>query len=239
MTNKLGVVYVLMRSLALACLVVAFALPVHADRDPMQIYASWARDRPELRDGVPHAVWSIHLDNTWRLQRNCVEGLAARGVRAHRLAWTPTPAPDIVVVEHVTGGVEFVKRRENAPVAMACAMAERLPQWSALLRDHNIAKVEILSAYRREPAVSFHHMGLALDVTRLWDREDNVLDVERDWTASEQSTCRSATTPLERVVCAMHESELFTTVITPNYGRGHEDHLHLDIRPDDPWHYLR
>lgn len=216
----------------------AFVLPVRADRDPMQIYGDWARERPELREGVPHAVWSIRLDRTWRLERDCVDRLAALGVRAHRLEWTPTPAPDVVVVEHVRGGVDYVKRRRGAPVAMACAMAARLPQWSTLLRAHDVERVEILSAYRREPAVSFHHMGLALDVTRMWTASGEHV-VERDWVTSDEATCRSRTRPLERIVCAMHESELFNTLITPSYGRGHEDHLHVDIRPDDAWHYLR
>lgn len=223
---------------ACVALVAAFVLPVRADRDPMGIYTTWAHERPELREGVPHAIWSIHLDDTWRLERGCVERLASLGVRVHRLPWTPTPAPDVVVVEHVTGGVEYVKRREGAPVAMACAMAARLPRWSTLLREHDVERVELLSTYRREPAVSFHHMGLALDVTRAWT-SDGVLDVERDWTPSEEPTCRSTTTALERLVCSMAESGIFNTVITPNYGRGHDDHLHVDIRPDDPWHYLR
>ena len=216
----------------------AFVLPVRADRDPMQIYRSWAHQRPELRDGVPHAIWSIHLDDAWRLERGCVDRLASLGVRARRLPFTPTPAPDVVVIEEVTGGVEYVKRRQGAPVAMACAMAARLPRWSTVLREHDIERVEILSAYRREPAISFHHMGLALDVTRFWDSSGEH-DVERDWVVSEEATCRSSSRPLERLVCAMSESRIFSTVITPNYGRGHDDHLHVDIRPDDPWHYLR
>lgn len=219
-------------------LLVAFVVPARADRDPMQVYRTWAHERPELREGVPHAIWSIDLDAAWRLERGCVDRLAELGVDAHRLPWTPTPAPDIVIVERVTGGVEFVKRREGAPVAMACAMAARLPRWSALLRQHDVTKVEVLSAYRREPVVSFHHMGLALDVTRVWTATEEH-DVQRDWLVSEEATCSTNHEPLERLVCAMAESRIFNTVITPNYGRGHHDHLHVDIRPDDPWHYLR
>ena len=236
--SHLGMLHAEGVRVAVVLLVVAFVLPVRADRDPMQIFSAWARGRPELREGVPHAVWSIRLNETWRLERGCVERLEALGVQAHRLPWTPTPAPDIVVVERVTGGVEYSKKRTDAPLAMACALAARLPRWSASLREQGVHRVEVLSAYRRDPAVSFHHLGLALDVTRMWDDEQEHV-VERDWVVTDEPTCRATSRPLERIVCATNESRVFNTVITPSYGRGHADHLHVDIRPDDPWFYLR
>ncbi|MEM9073939.1 MAG: extensin family protein [Myxococcota bacterium] len=137
----------------------------------------------------------------------------------------------------------YRKRRDGAPMVVACALAERLPRLSALLREHDIRRVEVLSAYRREPAVSYHHMGLALDITA-FVRASDVLHVERDWPELRGPTC--STRPeddsgrvLHAVVCAMHRSQIFSTVITPSYGRGHDNHLHVDIRPGDTWRFLR
>jgi hypothetical protein len=41
------------------------------------------------------------------------------------------------------------------------------------------------------------------------------------------------------ITCRLAKSRAFSTVLTPNYNDGHRDHIHLDIRPDDPRVFLR
>ena len=41
------------------------------------------------------------------------------------------------------------------------------------------------------------------------------------------------------IACDLAKSQLFSSVLTPNYNAGHRDHFHLDLRPDDPRFFLR
>ena len=41
------------------------------------------------------------------------------------------------------------------------------------------------------------------------------------------------------MACALFESGVLSSVLTPNYNAGHRDHFHLDIRPDDPRSFIR
>ncbi len=187
------------------------------------------------------------------MRPGCVERLEGLGVAATRLPHPTTAGPDPVVIDGRVGGVTFQKKRRGAPFVIACALAERLPAFAATLRARGIDRVEVSSAYRREPSVSYHHLGLALDLTR-FDGPGVALEVERDWTLRPlASTCPprgheppaadagggDKGTALRRLACAFVDTGLFSTVLTPEYGRGHANHFHVDARPDDPWLFVR
>lgn len=228
--------------LGLACVLALCAAgvsaPLGADGGPSEAYERWRRHRPELRNGRPHAVWRFDEALRFPLRPGCPVTLAASGVRATRLPHPTTPAPEPVILEGTIGGVRFAKRRAGAPFVLACAMAARLPAFAAILREHGVTRVQVSSAYRREPAISYHHLGFAMDLTR-FERADGAWVVE-DWRPRPGPTCREDDTEgLRGLACALARSDLFSTVLTPEYGRGHDDHFHVDARPDDPWGYVR
>ncbi len=210
-------------------------------------FESWRQGRPELRGGVPYSAWRFDGRFRFQMRPGCVERLEGLGVAATRLPHPTTAGPDPVVIDGNIGGVTFQKKRRGAPFVIACALAERLPAFAATLRAHGIDRVEVSSAYRREPTVSYHHLGLALDLTQ-FDGPDVALEVERDWTLrpgamtcppSDDSPAADNGTALRRLACAFVDSGLFSTVLTPEYGRGHANHFHVDARPDDPWLFVR
>jgi hypothetical protein len=124
-------------------------------------------------------------------------------------------------------------------------MAARLPDLARVLARHGVRGVDVSSAVRDRPRISFHTMGLALDVPRLWT-DGGWLSVERHFEATpEHRTCEGPPprTPEGRtllsVACELHQTGRFSSVLTPHYNVGHRDHFHLDARPDDPRLYLR
>lgn len=210
--------------------------------------AGWAPTRPRYRVRKRLGTWLRHARVRWSVSPTgrCLAELAAGGVRARPLPYAPTPAPTPVIVESPIVGVVFHKRRRAAPLVVACDFARRLPAIARVLRAHGVARVEVSSAYRREPSTSFHHLGLGLDVTRFWSVDGDELSVLRDFeqtpghetcAAPASSSPRGAT--LRAIACEISATLLLSTVITPNYDAGHRDHFHLDARPDDPRVFVR
>jgi hypothetical protein len=203
----------------------------HRFRESYEGPAVW-----DVRDAV---VWSI------RPEAECLRALGARGVPWRPMAWTPTPVPAPVEIVGPVEGVTFEKKREGAPLFMSCELALRLPRLARALRTRGVSRVEVMSAYRREPLVSFHSSGLALDLSA-FDTERGSLSVEDHFFVTEDVATCDAPAPsswqaraLLEIACALARSNDWSTVLTPNYGRGHHDHFHLDARPGDARVFLR
>ena len=131
------------------------------------------------------------------------------------------------------------------PLIISCKLAARLPALMRVLKERGVLGVDILSAYRDHPRTSFHTMGLGLDLARFWT-STGWLSVLDDYAATpDQGTCTGPAPSgakarrLRAIACAISRSDLFSSVLTPNYNEGHRDHLHLDARPDDPRLFLR
>jgi len=134
--------------------------------------------------------------------------------------------------------------QSDRQVELSCELITRLPALSQLLRQHGVTRVHVNSSYRDQPRVSFHTFGLALDIAA-FDTKQGPLVVATDFElAPEVATC-DATPQTERgrallaLACAIGQSGLFSSVLTPNYNAGHRDHFHLDVRPDDARLFVR
>jgi len=185
----------------------------------------------------PLARWSM------RAEADCLRALEEAGVRSRRQSWTPTPVATAVVVTGEVSGVTFQKTRP-VPLILSCEMAARLPALARVLLRHGVWRVDVMSAYRREPRTSFHRLGLGLDLSAFHTAAGR-LSVQADFELTPDSaTCDGpppavpAAATLRAIACELADTRLFSTVLTPNYP-GHEDHFHLDARPDDPRIYVR
>jgi hypothetical protein len=168
--------------------------------------------------------------------------------------------PTAVVPRSRIGGVYFSVFERD--LLVSCELAARLPAIAQVLADQGVESVTIASAHRSEPRTSFHTMGLALDIAafrvgrRLAGPEGDLsqrLLVKTDFLETpDRPTCDPGLlgpeSPLggnERgrkllaIACALFDSGLLSSVLTPNYNKGHRDHFHIDIRPDDPRAFLR
>lgn len=187
----------------------------------------------------PGAVWQI------RPQAACFAELERLGLNTSPQGYTPVPIPAPVVLHGDVGGVVFRKTRPDAPFIVSCELAARLPDIARVVRRYGVTVVDVLSSYRREPLSSFHTVGMGLDIVSL-QTDRGELNVEQHFAASSEPATCYAPAPgdwraraLLDIACDLVNTHRFATVITPSYGRGHEDHLHLDIRPDDPRIYVR
>ena len=209
----------------------------------------WARVPTfvNFRAEIPGAVWRVDNRVKWsiRPQQECYDALGETSV-----PFRPRPEVSPIVASPVeilgpVDGVWFRMTHEERPLIMSCEMAMRLPALIAILKEHDVHGVEILSSYRTTPMTSFHTMGLALDLSRFWT-DDGWLSVLHHYEETPmQETC-SGPRPRNRraralrtMACQMSRTRLLSSVLTPNYNEGHRDHFHIDARPDDTRIFVR
>jgi hypothetical protein len=200
-----------------------------------------------FRAEVPGSVWleDDHARFAIRSQARCLEQLAKLGVPAQlveRPLTTPVPAP--VAITGAVGGVAFVSLYADRMVEVSCELAARLPALARILRKHGVRAVGVSSSYRDQPRVSFHTFGLALDLAAFRTKRRTLMVAKHFEVTPDEHTCDAQPATEEgkallSLVCELVESHLFSSVLTPNYNEGHRDHLHLDLRPDDPRLFVR
>jgi hypothetical protein len=200
------------------------------------------------RATIHGASWLVDSNARWSIRDNdrCLAELRALNVPATPVS-SPltTPVPTPVEVTGPVEGVELRMTHLDRTLLMSCEMAARLPEIARVLRAHHVRRADIISSYRDKPYVSFHTMGLALDFGRFVTRE-GVLDVLHDFEQTPgYETCKAPppANPRARallaIVCDLARTKRFSSVLTPNYNAGHRNHVHLDIRPDDPRIFVR
>jgi hypothetical protein len=185
----------------------------------------------------------------------CYAALQAEGVAFERVAereamGVDTPARLLGPLR----GVEVVARgRGTTHAILDCRLALALLSWAPALTQAGVARVEHYSIYRpgartpRKSKTSGHARGLAIDAARFHLRNGEVLDVLTDWEDRDRGGAPCPQRPdeswssrvLRGVVCDAVESNLFQVVLTPHHDRAHENHVHLEIRPDVDWTYVR
>lgn len=138
-----------------------------------------------------------------------------------------------------------------------CRLVLSLDDFSAVLRQHEVSEVRIFSAWR-PPAATWpmdqwarrHPGALAVDVRELRKDSGEALNVlEQFHGRLEAPLCGSnaagpvpdtpAARELRAIVCAAAESQLFNSILTPNYNPAHKNHFHLELTPDVDWFMLR
>ena len=118
---------------------------------------------------------------------------------------------------------------------------------------HGVTEVVVNSAYRKAPDVSYHAMGLALDIQRLRFEDGRDVPVLGHFpTQPSRETCGAL--PALSSVGSVRREQLallalacdlardvdagLSTMLTPNYP-GHADHFHIDVRPGEPRVFIR
>jgi hypothetical protein len=215
--------------------------------EPARAIQRRVRQFPNLRAQTPGASWSADPRFVWQVRpaRACLRALRDADVPfRHVERELPTPVPVPVVITGEVRGVRFRVAQSDRELELSCEMAARLPALARLLTQHGVEEVVVVSSYRDQPQVSFHTFGLALDMAAFMV-DGRMLSVARHFEQTpEVETCGATPASAEgRVLlglaCALAESGMFASVLTPNYNAGHRDHFHVDVRPDDPRHFVR
>jgi hypothetical protein len=171
----------------------------------------------------------------------------------------PQDAPGVrtpIRVRGPIGGVLVVPRNdpEHSPHALLdCRLALALLAWAPTLRAAHIAKIEHYSAYRANARVggsgptSGHASAMAVDVARFHLDDGTTLDVLVDWADRTRGADPCApredepagSQVLRRVVCEAIRTDLFQVVLTPHHDAAHQNHVHVELRPDVDWSFVR
>lgn len=202
---------------------------------------------PNMRAAAPNGTWTIDTGAAWsvRPETECLNALEEQEIGVVLLRHPLTKMPSPVVLTTAVNGVTFRNVHEGGPLLYACELAARLPAMAEVVRRHGVHTVDMLCAFRLEPDTSFHSVGLALDVVSFQTDRGELSVLEHFVETPEHETC-DAPRPADwrgrallDIACELAATRQFSTVITPNYRRGHRDHFHIDARPDDPRLYLR
>jgi hypothetical protein len=154
------------------------------------------------------------------------------------------------------GGVEIVQHDRRAPQAQSildCRLALAVLTWAPSLRRAGVRRIEHYSMYRPGARVggsgakSGHSSGMALDAARFHLDGGEVVDVLTDWEDRDRGDApcprrEDEAWPsrlLRGLVCDAVDRNLFQVVITPHHDRAHENHVHLELRPEVDWTYVR
>lgn len=152
------------------------------------------------------------------------------------------------------GGITIAPR-ERSPVheVLDCRLALRLLAWAPMLRAAGVRRLEHYSVFRpgartpRKGRVSGHARGLAIDAARFLLEDGEVVDVLTDWEERERGAapCPARAEEswpsrlLRSVVCGAVERHLFQVVLTPHHDAAHGNHVHLELKPEVGWTYVR
>lgn len=206
---------------------------------------------PSNYDETPAAVYAglSAADCIAELDRRAIPHLAAP-------ALLPIDAPI-----HLAGplhGVTFAQENRSADEALNsdgavvdCRLALALDDFSLVLAERGVDRVDFISAYRRDvtgsiPAGQRHPSGLAIDLSSFHHKDGTTWSVERDFLgrigartcgrgAQEPASRNAAALGFRRLVCDVGASRIFNLVLTPNYDAEHHNHMHVEVRRDIRW----
>jgi hypothetical protein len=185
----------------------------------------------------------------------CHHALQQEGVRFETLP--VAAAPGVKMPIRLLGpvhGVTFEQLEHDATFAILdCRLGLALAAWSRDLRHARVRRVDYYSMYRPgarvggHGPVSGHAHALAIDAARFTLDNGVSLGVLDDW---EGRTRGQAPCPVRRdesagsrllrsVTCAGVDSQLFQIVLTPHYNKAHDNHVHLERKPEVDWTYVR
>jgi len=221
------------------------------------LIAAPAHARPRKKSLPVHPDWEKHPSARYAAldRAGCLAELGRRKVAFREEADAPGVLAavrldaDIGGVVWSTGAAPHIRATSPHEV-FDCRLVLALHDFGKVLRAHDIEEVRIFSAWRPLKNPSSHatrHPGaLAVDVMKLGKKklagesERQWLEVKHDFGGHRGAPpCPAAKNELRSIVCEAVDQHLFNTVLTPNYDRAHENHLHLEITPGVRYHLVR
>ena len=160
--------------------------------------------------------------------------------------------PNVATPMRLNGGLRGIRFIAPGPRSvfgiLDCRLALVLDELAPVLAEHEVTAVHVDSMYRPRAKMSSsrrpsqHSHGLAIDIMAFTFSDGRTLTVKDDWHgALATKVCGPGTQPVEptsgalklwNLVCAIAKKGLFHHMLTPNFNKEHEDHLHFDIKRD-------
>lgn len=222
-----------------------------------------AKRKPKKPRTSQEADWSSapSVKYAGMTRKECLAELKHRKVKFEEVE----QARGVVIPIRPKGTIGGVLFRTEVPAAeratsphevMDCRLALALGDLAAILVQHDIEEVLHFSAWRPpekswpadKPAIR-HPGGIAIDLRRFVKKaapgsKPKDLIVERDWkpardkppcTAEAKAAGDAEAKEIRAIFCEADERRIFTSQLSPNYDKAHENHFHFEIRPDVKW----
>jgi hypothetical protein len=186
---------------------------------------------------------------------SCYDELRSAGIKFERIDADEAAAVEMPVrLLGPVGGVFFASHgSKDINTVLDCRLALRLLEWAPVLQRAGINRIEHYSMFRPGAhvrggrKVSGHAHGMAIDAARFYLTDGRMIDVEKDWQERERggAPCpvrdeeSSDSKLLRKVVCEAVDDQLFSVVITPHHDHAHDNHVHLELKPEVDWTYVR
>lgn len=171
-----------------------------------------------------------------------VDGAEAVGVR--------TP----IRVRGALAGIQIETRESGDELhsIMDCRMAVAILAWAPALHAANVQRIDHYSIYRPHAVVagtntrSGHASAMAFDSAVYHFSDGTRADVLTGWgdrtrgddPCGEYDGETDQAKAMRRAVCSAIHDEIFEIVLTPHYDRAHQNHVHLELRPDVNWAFI-
>ena len=151
-------------------------------------------------------------------------------------------------------GIEIATRAQSSVHAILdCRVALAIHQWSDVLRAKGVVRIEHYSIYRPNARVagthraSAHAAALAIDAAIFVRADGTRVDVLNEWgdrthhadpCVNNHGDESENAEFLRLVVCSAVARDLFQVVITPHHDAAHQNHVHMELRPQVSWSYI-
>ncbi len=182
--------------------------------------------------------------------RACLRMLRSLKVRYRKLRKVKGIATPVRIIGNKIGRTVYKPRYTRNKMVMDCRLALAMRRADAIFRVNGIRTVVWSNFYswrrvNKTGRLSRHALGLAVDIHSFYDKRGRKLDLTRDYEVGlyRGKTCEGrAKTRKGRVLrdlaCDFDASNLFESVLTPDYDKGHRNHFHLGVfHPQDRKRY--
>ncbi len=209
---------------------------------------------PDLRAQTSEFV-SRPIEAPALTREECLEQLAKLDVSYTEVAQSEVPGAAFPVkIDKLSADLEIKTKDNKIKSIMDCRLAVALSKAIMSLYRHSVSSVDYLSVFRENAhvrggdAVSGHAKGLAMDVSGFRLADGTELSVLKDWGSVELGSApcpnklsdeKSKSARLRDLVCEIAEQGVFNVVLTPHFDQAHANHIHLEVKPDVNWLYLR
>lgn len=182
--------------------------------------------------------------------RGCLRLLRALKVPFTRLKGVKGVATPVRIQGNAIGRTRYLPRYPSNTMVMDCRLAVALYRAGEIFKANEISAVVFSNFYswrhvETSGRLSRHALGLAVDVHALVDLKGGRLEVLGDYEKGlgKGKTCEGRARTLKGrmlrdLACDLDASGLFEVVLTPDYDKGHENHLHISVfHPQDRMHH--
>lgn len=182
--------------------------------------------------------------------RSCLRMLRSLKVPYKKLRKVKGIATPVRIYGNKIGRTIYKPRYTKGIMIMDCRLALALRRADQIFRINGIRTVVWSNFYSwrrvaKTGRLSRHALGLAADIHAFYDKRGRRIDLTRDYELGlgRGKTCEGkAQTRKGRILralsCDFDVSNLFESVLTPDYDKGHRNHFHLGVfHPQDRRRY--